>query len=71
MIDRRQWLSASTALATCGALPGELAVAATEARKANTLRVAFNTAETAFDPPTIGDVNSSMVASSIFEAPLT
>ena len=45
--------------------------AATEERPANTLRVAFGTAETGFDPPQIGDSNSNAVAACIFEPPLT
>jgi len=35
------------------------------------LRVAFNAAETGFDPPMVGDQNSALVLSSIFESPLT
>ena len=38
---------------------------------AKALRVAFNTAETGFDPVQISDFNSSTVVSSIFESPLT
>lgn len=45
--------------------------AASEPRKANTLRVAFSAAETGFDLPQIGDINSATVAASIFESPLT
>jgi ABC-type transport system substrate-binding protein len=74
MIDRRDWLGRSTALLAAGALPAQTAFeafAAGEAPPPRTLRVAFNTAETSFDPVQISDVNSSMVASSIFESPLT
>ncbi|KNZ31304.1 MAG: bicyclomycin resistance protein [Methylibium sp. NZG] len=58
-------------------LPGQRAHGSGTARDAgdaappNTLRVAFRVAETGFDPPQISDVNSSMVAASIFESPLT
>ena len=71
MIDRRHWLGSSAALMAAASLPGDGARAAGEAAPANTLRVAFRAAETGFDPPQIGDVNSSMVAASIFESPLT
>jgi len=63
-MDRREWLAATAALA---AWP----VQAGAAREGRTLHWAFRTAETGFDPPQIADVNSSMVAASIFEAPLT
>ena len=71
MIDRRHWLASSAALAAAGALPGEATRAAAPPRNDNTLRVAFASAETGFDPVQIPDVNSSMVVSSIFESPLT
>ena len=71
MIARRDWLASSAALAAASALVGDRARAAGEARTAGTLRVAFNTAETGFDPPRIGDINSIYVAASIFEPPLT
>jgi ABC-type transport system substrate-binding protein len=64
-MDRREWLAATAALA---AAPAASAVAPRDPR---TLRVAFRTAETGFDPPQVSDVNSSMVVASIFEAPLT
>jgi ABC-type transport system substrate-binding protein len=81
MLDRRHWLGTSAALLAGTALPGAVlsgpsgsakgASADGGAAPANTLRVAFRAAETGFDPPQISDVNSSMVASSIFESPLT
>ena len=63
-MDRRAWLATTAALA---ALPLQ-ARAVPESR---TLHWAFRVAETGFDPPQIADVNSAMVAASIFEAPLT
>ncbi|MFZ2651934.1 MAG: ABC transporter substrate-binding protein, partial [Burkholderiaceae bacterium] len=66
---RRNLLSAPAAL-LAGTPPMQLR-AAGEPRKAATLRVAFNTAETGFDPPQIGDVNSYTVAACIFEPLLT
>jgi len=63
-MDRRAWLAATAALA---ALP----LPARAARDSRTLHWAFRVAETGFDPPQIADVNSAMVAASIFEAPLT
>ncbi len=71
MLDRRHWLSSSAAMVAAAALPGERAAAANPAAPDNTLRVAFRMAETGFDPPQISDENSSRVASSIFESPLT
>jgi ABC-type transport system substrate-binding protein len=71
MLRRRHWLSSTAAWAAASALPGPPAQAASEARKPNALRVAFNVAETGFDPPRIGDTNSLYVAASIFEPPLT
>jgi ABC-type transport system substrate-binding protein len=71
MIARREWLASSAALAAASALPGDRVQAAGESRKPKTLRVAFNTAETGFDPPQIGDSNSMYVAASILESPLT
>ena len=76
MMDRRHWLSSSAAWVAAAALPGEPSAAAGKAAAGkaapdNSLRVAFNSAETGFDPPQISDVNSSMVAASIFESPLT
>ncbi len=65
-MDRRQWLAASAALA---ATP--LAQAQAQTRPSGTLRVAFDAAETGFDPPMVDDLNSAMVLSSIFESPLT
>ncbi len=64
MIDRRRWLAASAALVAAAGARGE-------PPPDGALRVAFNTAETSFDPPQIPDENSSKVASCIFEAPLT
>ncbi len=64
---RRRDLIAGSAAALAAAPPQ----AASERRRAGTLRVAFSTAEAGFDPPTIGDINSGMVAASIFESPLT
>jgi ABC-type transport system substrate-binding protein len=69
MIGRRDWLGASAALLGAGALAPLRA--ANPARDPTTLRVAFNTAETGFDPPRIPDLNSFTVAASIFESPLT
>ncbi len=70
MIHRRHWLGSSAAMLAAATLPGEPA-AADAGLPRNTLRVAFNVAETGFDPPQISDVNSSKVAASIFESPLT
>src|SRR5438105_1893368 len=64
-MDRRDWLATTAALAL-------LPAAHPRPRGAgNTLRVAFNAAETGFDPPMVGDQNSALVLSSIFESPLT
>ena len=71
MIDRRRWLNHSAALLAAGSLPAAQPQAASEPALHNTLRVAFNTAETSFDPTQVSDGNSSMVVSSIFESPLT
>ncbi len=67
MIDRRHWLAGSAAI--LAAAPQ--ARVAGESRQPGTLRVAFNTAETGFDPPQIGDYNSATVAACIFEPLLT
>jgi ABC-type transport system substrate-binding protein len=64
---RRDWLGASAAWL---ALPAGPAMAAPRAAPADTLRVAFETAETGFDPLAIGDENSNRVAACIFESPL-
>ncbi|MEQ1806293.1 MAG: bicyclomycin resistance protein, partial [Burkholderiaceae bacterium] len=53
------------------AAPASRGLAASEPRKPKTLRVAFNVAETGFDPPQIGDFNSMTVAANIFEPLLT
>jgi len=63
-MNRRAWLAATAALT---ALP----LPARAAHDSRTLHWAFRVAETGFDPPQIADVNSAMVAASIFEAPLT
>ena len=68
-MQRRRLLQGSAAW--LAAAPRSPAEAANEPRKPNTLRVAFNVAETGFDPPQIGDTNSMTVAASIFESPLT
>ena len=68
-MQRRHWLQGSAAL--LAAAPLAQAQAASEPRKPKTLRVAFSAAETGFDPPQIGDINSGTVAASIFESPLT
>ena len=52
------WPAAATANAPATPVPG-------------TLRVAFNTAETGFDPPRTSDANAIRVLSHIFESPLT
>jgi ABC-type transport system substrate-binding protein len=65
-MDRRDWLAGSAALALWPAARGQ-----PQPRTGGTLRVAFNVAETGFDPPMVGDGNSAYVISSIFEAPLT
>jgi len=62
-LTRRTWLSAAAAL---GGL-ARPAVAGAD----KTLRLAFAAAETGFDPAQISDVNSALVASAIFEPPLT
>ena len=64
---RRDWLGASAAWL---ALPAGQAMAGPRAAPADTLRVAFETAETGFDPLAIGDENSNRVAACIFESPL-
>jgi ABC-type transport system substrate-binding protein len=69
--DRRYWLGASAALLGIAAWPGGRAAAPRGHALDRTLRVAFAAAETGFDPVQIPDVNSSMVAASIFESPLT
>jgi ABC-type transport system substrate-binding protein len=66
---RRQVIAGSAAvLATAQIVAPQ---AANEPRRPRTLRIAFNSAETSFDPPQISDSNSSSVAASIFESPLT
>jgi len=67
MIDRRQWLAAAAGLAAWPASPPVRA----QPHAANTLRVCFRAAETGFDPPQVGDLNSAMVVASIIESPLT
>jgi ABC-type transport system substrate-binding protein len=66
---RRRLITGTSGLLAAGS--AAWALAAAEARKPNTLRVAFDVAETGFDPPGIGDLNSIYVAASIFEPPLT
>ena len=63
---RRELLAGPAALA----LAGRAAGAAPHGRP-GTLRVALRVPETGFDPPLIGDLESSRIASCIFEAPLT
>ena len=63
---RRELLAGSAAWAAAGG-----ARAAPAAARPGTLRVAFRSAETGFDPLAIGDENSNRVASVIFESPLT
>jgi ABC-type transport system substrate-binding protein len=67
-VDRRRWLAASGAWLAAAGVQAENRF--DRAAADNTLRVAFNTTETTFDPPQIPDENSSRVAASIFEAPL-
>jgi ABC-type transport system substrate-binding protein len=67
-MDRRDWLTGSAAMLAATSLQQPRAKVV--AGVANTLRVAFNTAETGFDPVQISDFNSSTVVSSIFESPL-
>jgi ABC-type transport system substrate-binding protein len=73
MMDRRHWLAGSAGLFVAGSTEPSVAQATKRIARANdrTLRVAFNVAETGFDPPQISDFNSYLVAASIFEAPLT
>jgi ABC-type transport system substrate-binding protein len=67
---RRDLLAGSAAWAAAGA--GAAASSqASDAARPGTLRIAFRTAETGFDPVAIGDENSNRVVSCIFEAPLT
>ncbi|HUG23006.1 ABC transporter substrate-binding protein, partial [Piscinibacter sp.] len=66
-MDRRQWLAAAAGVAVWPVSPS----ASAQTRPTNTLRVCFRVAETGFDPPQVGDLNSSMVVASIFESPLT
>lgn len=70
-LDRRRWLSTSASMLAAAAVPGDGRAALEGEPPANTLRVAFSAAETTFDPPQISDFNSSTVAASIFESPLT
>ena len=67
-MDRRDWLAGSAAMLAATSLQQPRAKVV--AGVAKTLRVAFNTAETGFDPVQISDFNSSTVVSSIFESPL-
>ncbi len=71
MMDRRHWLAGSAAVLAAGSSEPLLARGRATRSNDRTLRVAFNTAETGFDPPQISDLNSNMVAASIFESPLT
>jgi len=66
-MDRREWLGSTAALAAAAAWPRARA----EERDTRTLRWPFRVAETGFDPPQVGDVNSALVLASIFESPLT
>jgi ABC-type oligopeptide transport system substrate-binding subunit len=66
-MDRRAWLGGTAALAAAAALPRARAAE----RDTRTLRWPFRVAETGFDPPQVGDVNSALVLASIFESPLT
>jgi hypothetical protein len=68
-MNRRDLLGCTAALA---AAPGLAAAQpARGAPVAGSFRVAFNVAETGFDPVTTSDENSTRVAACIFEAPLT
>ena len=64
-MNRRDWLAAATTA------PAWASAAAPAAVGGKTLRVAFNFAETGFDPPQVGDLTSISVNSHIFEALLT
>jgi ABC-type transport system substrate-binding protein len=67
-MDRRDWLkSGGAALAAAAGSPFVHA----QPRDSRTLRVCFRVAETGFDPPQVGDINSAMVLAGIFEPPLT
>ena len=66
-MDRRAWISSAAALAASVAAPSANAAP----RDTKTLRWCFRAAESGFDPPQVGDVNSAMVLASIFESPLT
>jgi ABC-type transport system substrate-binding protein len=71
VIGRRAWLAGAAALAAAGA-QGQptTAAAGTEASAARkVLRVAFNSAETGFDPVKLSDLYSRTVTAHIFEAP--
>jgi ABC-type transport system substrate-binding protein len=61
----------TTAALWAAGLPAARGQGADAARANGTLRVAFSTQETGFDPLAIGDENSNRVASCIFESPLT
>lgn len=64
-LDRRALLQASLATLAAGGA-GRAAAAA----EPGTLRVAFNLAETGFDPPQVSDIVSITVHQHIFESPL-
>jgi len=71
-VKRRTLLAGSAGLATLHAAPATAPSKASPpgpARK--TLRLAFNFAETGFDPPRVGDQSSIRVIAHIFEPPLT
>ena len=58
-------------LALPGAMPGEAAAVVSASTAAKTLRLAFDFAETGFDPPRVGDQSSIRVVAHIFESLLT
>jgi len=69
-MKRRDWIAGASSLAAFAAGSARQPDRSAADAVAGTLRVAFATAETGFDPVAIGDVNSNRVASCIFEAPL-
>lgn len=68
---RRRPIITAPLLGTLAALPGALQAAERSAVDGSTLRVAFNSSETTFDPPqTNSDANASFIIAQILESPL-
>ena len=66
-MKRRRLITGPAALAAATALQGALPSVARATVAAKTLRVAYDFAETGFDPPRVGDQSSIRVISHIFE----